>query len=173
MRRRLLKKLSLATVVASLIAGCANSPHLYSGEPKPMSEVARVSLMGYQRNAGVLIKKIDGKSWDYGPVVYLLPGDHTFELSVSTSPNLSGGMITWRAAMVTATARVEAGHAYLPETEVLSGKAYVRFVDAGADFPDGCMPARVAINNSQVLFASLHKDGSTCDRPMPSVNNLR
>lgn len=173
MRWRSVKRLSLVTVVASLITGCANSPHLYGGEPKPLSEVARVSLMGYQRQAGVVIKKIDGRSWDYGPVVYLLPGEHTFELSVSTSPNLSGGMITWQGALVTATTRVEAGHAYLPETEVLSGKAYVRFVDAGTDFPDACMPSRVAINNSQVAFASLHKDGSKCDRPMPSLNNVR
>lgn len=160
------------TCAAIASAGCAHSPHLYGGEPRPLGEVARVSLMGYQRNAGVLIKKIDGKSWEYGPVVYLLPGEHTFELRVNTYETLTAGMITWQGAVLTIAGQMKAGHAYLPETEIVNGKAYVRIVDAGADFPDACMPGRVATNNSQALFASLQKDGSTCDRPIPSMKNV-
>jgi len=64
------------------IAGCATiSEHMYEGSPKPESEVSTIRTWG---NA-VLLEKVDGKPLQ-SPTreshLYILPGDHDFQLHV-------------------------------------------------------------------------------------------
>jgi hypothetical protein len=160
---------ALLCLTATLLAGCAGSPHKYDGNPRPLDQVARVSVMGYPRQAGALIKTVDGQAADGGTVIYLLPGDHSFTVRIDM-PSESG--TGYRTATVNVKARLEAGRIYLPESIVADNKAMARMVDAGTDLPESCMPARIAQNAYQGAFASVHKDGSTCDRPLPPQKNV-
>jgi hypothetical protein len=155
------------------VSGCATTQHLYEGNPRPVSELAKVSVMGHQRQAGVMVKKVNGKAWDNGYFFYLPPGTHALELRVNTVPTAGAGGVAWRETSVNAVVHVVAGHTYVPEVEVLSGKASVRITDAGPDFPDACMPARIAQNRYEGVGSSGGKDGSRCDRPLPSMDNVR
>jgi len=160
---------ALLCITATLFAGCAGSPHMYDGTPRPLDQVTRISVMGYPRQAGALIKTVDGQTADRGTVMYLLPGEHTFTVRVDT-PSESG--TGYRIATVNVKARLEAGHIYLPESTVAGDKAMARMVDAGTDLPESCMPARIAQNAYQGAFASIHQDGSACDRPLPPRKNV-
>lgn len=129
--------------------------------------------MGYLRDANVKLLKVDGKPWDASDWVYLLPGDHTFELSVRLDWSYAGGYMHFKEAVFTVSAHLEAGYRYLPEAEVIGGKAFGRIVRLDKDFPEQCMPGPIALSRSKAAFASLRKDERHCDRPVPDVRNVR
>ncbi len=165
--------ISLLVAMSINITGCATGPHLYQGNPKPPEELGKISTMGYQRNAGVVIKKVNGKAWDNGYFFYLLPGAHTLELKVNTAPSAGAGGIAWREATLTISSNIEPGHTYIPEVDVVDGKIRARMQDGGIGFPDACMPARIAESRYEGAFSTSNKAGKSCDRYIPALNNIR
>lgn len=124
------------TFLVFLMSGCANTYHLYKGEPRPLSEVATIQpwpeFRGPIPRLYVWPQSIDGKNMkDHKliaqPIYHILPGEHRIIIGFRWKHN-SGRLFVKNPKVMIFTA--EAGHLYLTKAhtpKVISEKVKVSF----------------------------------------------
>jgi hypothetical protein len=115
--------------------------HLYSGDMKPPSALAQVSVVGQEGRS--FIEFFDGherrgSSWSDKAFVFMLPGQHRFKVRYLFGGTFTSGQIT---DLVELTETLQAGHSYaLHFTTTEDRRVRFRLVDYGANVPRRCFP---------------------------------
>ena len=164
----------LAIVAATTLAGCTlkvTNPALYGSDTLAPSQRAVISSLGIHtaRDLRIQVTAINGENVDPNGASFIVPpGSYRITMNAVTGVRVgqSAQGLTYSDKKATGevSVTVRPGHTYIPNGSVQGDRIRLYFDDAGPDFPTGCLPLYVVINNPVNPGASIYRTDEKCAR---------